>query len=161
MHGDLAKWLRVLGHDTSYAEPSLSDGEVLRIAEAENRIVLTSDRRFPPSSLVVKLPPHASLEELLRFVCQLFPPEEKKFFSRCVKCNTLLTPTVKVSMCSLPRMVRERYSGEFKYCSNCKKLFWRGSHLLRMVRTLRRWGLANISDSYVLSYWNNPEESTF
>ena len=43
MLGRLAKWLRILGYDTLYFS-SLDDNDLVRIARAEGRMVLTRDR---------------------------------------------------------------------------------------------------------------------
>ena len=45
MLGRLAKWLRLLGYDTLYY-PRIENREILRIARADNRILLTRDTRL-------------------------------------------------------------------------------------------------------------------
>lgn len=45
MLGRLAKWLRLLGYDTLYS-PRIEDREILRIARADNRILLTRNTRL-------------------------------------------------------------------------------------------------------------------
>ena len=42
MLGRLAKWLRILGYDTVYS-PSLDDPDLVRISQAEGRLLLTRD----------------------------------------------------------------------------------------------------------------------
>src|SRR5574337_881847 len=51
MLGRLAKWLRLAGYDTLYWRGD--DARLVRLALAENRVVLTRDTRIPP-----RLPPH-------------------------------------------------------------------------------------------------------
>ena len=41
MLGTLARWFRLFGFDTFYANSEISDDEVLKIAETENRILIT------------------------------------------------------------------------------------------------------------------------
>ena len=43
MLGRLAKWLRILGYDTAYF-PHLDDNQLVRLARAEGRLLLTRDR---------------------------------------------------------------------------------------------------------------------
>lgn len=43
MLGRLARWLRVLGFDTVY-DPSLDDAALVRLADTEDRLLLTRDR---------------------------------------------------------------------------------------------------------------------
>jgi uncharacterized protein with PIN domain len=92
MLGRLARWLRVLGYDTSY-DTVLDDPELVRRANDEARVLLTRDRR-----LLRDLRPHQSLEirhddplQQLQSVVQslgLQPPAE--LFTRCLLCNTVL-----------------------------------------------------------------------
>ena len=43
MLGTLAKWLRILGYDTLF-DPDLDDNQLVRLARAEDRVLLTRDR---------------------------------------------------------------------------------------------------------------------
>ena len=45
MLGSLARWLRILGYDTDYANQR-DDAELVRIARAEDRVLLTRDREL-------------------------------------------------------------------------------------------------------------------
>ena len=45
MLGTLARWLRILGYDTSY-ENFIDDNELVQICHLEGRIALTRDRRL-------------------------------------------------------------------------------------------------------------------
>src|SRR5215813_270690 len=47
MVGRLARWLRILGFDVLYSN-RYEDDEILRIASAENRMILTRDTGFAP-----------------------------------------------------------------------------------------------------------------
>jgi hypothetical protein len=51
MLGRLAGWLRAIGHDTAY-EPAAEDGDLVRRAWQERRILLTRDRRLPREWMV-------------------------------------------------------------------------------------------------------------
>ncbi|RLF50606.1 MAG: hypothetical protein DRN11_04375, partial [Thermoplasmata archaeon] len=43
MLGTLAKWLRIFGYDTKYVK-NVDDEDILKIANEENRIILTRDK---------------------------------------------------------------------------------------------------------------------
>ena len=43
MLGTLAKWLRILGYD-AFFDPALDDHQLVRLARAELRVLLTRDR---------------------------------------------------------------------------------------------------------------------
>ena len=45
MLGTLAKWLRIFGFDTIY-EAGMDDGEILQLANTENRIILSRDKEL-------------------------------------------------------------------------------------------------------------------
>ena len=45
MLGTLAKWLRIYGFDTFYANRDISDSELLDISKKENRILITRDKK--------------------------------------------------------------------------------------------------------------------
>jgi uncharacterized protein with PIN domain len=45
MLGRLAKWLRILGYDTAYFS-QIEDSDLVRIARAEGRMLLTRDREL-------------------------------------------------------------------------------------------------------------------
>ncbi len=56
MLGKLARWLRILGHDVIYG-PHLSGHGLIRAARAEERLILTRDRRLkqkqPPPFIMI------------------------------------------------------------------------------------------------------------
>lgn len=80
MLGRLARWLRVLGFDTLF-DPALHDAALVRLAESENRVLLTRDRhllreRHPRTAIEVTS--DAPLDQLVALVDQLKlrPPAE-------------------------------------------------------------------------------------
>ena len=46
MLGSLAKWLRILGFDTFYANAEITDRDLLKIAKDENRIIISRDKEL-------------------------------------------------------------------------------------------------------------------
>jgi len=50
MLGRLARWLRVLGHDTAY-QTDIEDPALVDRAEAEGRVLPTRDRHLVPISV--------------------------------------------------------------------------------------------------------------
>ena len=46
MLGTLAKWLRLLGFDTFYANDEIKDDILLLIAKKENRAIITRDKEL-------------------------------------------------------------------------------------------------------------------
>jgi uncharacterized protein with PIN domain len=132
MLGRLAKWLRILGHDTAYF-PHAEDRELVRLARAEGRLLLTRDgelarRRGLRSLLVESESFEEQLEQLLRdldLAGERPPP-------RCVHCNTILEEVGKETVKeTVPPYVFRRHSN-FTWCPKCDKVYWRGTHWRRM-----------------------------
>jgi hypothetical protein len=98
MLGRLAKWLRLLGYDTAYFA-DLDDNELVRLARAQGRTLLTRDtelaRRRGLSSLLIE---SDELEEQIQQAISELHLETKQPFSRCPVCNTLLQEVEKPSV---------------------------------------------------------------
>ena len=91
MVGKLARWLRVLGFDVAYSN-KYQDDEIIRIAGAENRIILTRDtglaaRRHNCQCLLIESGDYAAQ---IRQVLRSHDLKDFNVFSRCLQCNTLL-----------------------------------------------------------------------
>jgi len=137
----LARWLRVLGWDTTF-QPELADPDLVLLANEQRRIVLTRDRQ-----LLRELRPHRSHEvrsddplEQLRDVVlslQLAPPQE--LFTRCTVCNSPLSEPLSPEQREvlLPPDVRE-LPGPARQCPGCGRIYWPGSHARRMRAALER-----------------------
>src|SRR5262249_1943372 len=87
MVGRLARWLRILGFDVLYSN-RFEDNEILRIATAENRIVLTRDTGFAPRVAPDRLIfiHHNDLESQVDEVLEKLGRHDFRFLSRCVEC---------------------------------------------------------------------------
>ncbi len=145
MLGRLARWLRLYGYDTLYGVED--DDEILRIALAENRVLLTRDSGLAARARrlgveVIALSSN-SLEgqvgELkkrgLEFE-ELFPAH-----ARCPKCNGPIRPIPKDDLRGrVPESVYQKYD-EFYVCENCGQVYWPGRQwreMLRIGEKLRR-----------------------
>lgn len=128
MLGTLAKWLRILGFDTVY-EAGTHDDDILELALAEDRIILSRDRELcgrKPDSIYVD---STDLDEQILQVLRTVPPSGDKLLTRCLECNELLDPLVAedVPEDSVPGDVLERHD-MFHGCRRCQKTYWPGSH---------------------------------
>jgi uncharacterized protein with PIN domain len=133
--GKLAKYLRMLGYDAFYHN-NFDDDEVVLSAQLDDRIVLTRDLGMLKRSDVEKgyyirsTSPKKQLAEVLdRF--DLY--KSIKPFRICMHCNGKIKPASKekVEHRLLPD-TRKHYT-EFFQCSNCKKIYWKGSHHKKMM----------------------------
>ena len=140
MLGTVAKWLRILGFDTLYAK-GMDDSEILETAERENRVILTRDReliaRAEKGGMKSLFLRSADLEDDLRAILDIYPPDPDLFMSRCTICNTPLEEVPRESVKGkVPEGVYERQE-RFWYCSKCDKYYWEGSHWERMEEFIK------------------------
>ncbi len=87
MLGTLAKWLRILGYDTLF-DASLNDHQLVRLARAENRVLLTRDRELARRrGLHALLVAGEHLDDQVRQVLTDLSLAPDHAFSRCPVCN--------------------------------------------------------------------------
>jgi uncharacterized protein len=140
--GTLARSLRMLGFDTVY-ENTLTDKAIAGIAQAEQRIVLTRDvnllkhKAIPVGYWLRSQHTEEQLQEVIRrfrLLRQIRP------FTRCMVCNGKIAVVPKdIVIDQLPPKTR-LYFDEFYQCSDCSRVYWKGSHYERMlgfINTLR------------------------
>lgn len=127
MLGNIVSWLRILGYDSIYWNGD--DGDLIKKAEEENRIILTMDRGVAASAhrlgikamLIAKNETPKVLAELRKKygVNLEFDPEE----TRCPVCNNLLTIT-------------SLHPRKMWLCPRCGKQYWIGGHWKNIVKIL-------------------------
>ncbi len=132
MLGRLAKWLRILGYDTAYFS-QIEDSELVRIARAEGRMLLTRDRELARrkgfSCLLIE---SDRFEEQMRQLLRDLDLDVDSSSSRCARCNTALRPVGKEEVEErVPPYVLRRHE-HFSLCPRCDKVYWRGTHWQRM-----------------------------
>lgn len=137
MLGTLAKWLRFMGYDTAYPG-SMDDSQLLALARAEHRTLLTRDKELASRSPLVLRVRSDDLEEQIREVAATLGLSLVDPLSRCSLCNTVLIPAPPDSVKEfVPEGVRSRHQ-EFWQCPGCHKVYWQGSHWDKMVARLNR-----------------------
>ncbi len=136
MLGRLARWLRILGYDTAYVADT-NDWEIVRLARAEDRLVLTRDRALAERrglrALVVE---SQILEEQLRQVWQSVGPPVDPPFSRCPVCNQRLAAADPRLVQTHAPLFIQRTQTRFSWCAACQRVYWPGSHWKRMQTLL-------------------------
>jgi uncharacterized protein with PIN domain len=141
MCGGLARWLRALGYDAFY-HAGIDDAELVRVAAAQGRIVLSSDgkmfeRRLLRDGVIpsFRLPHGLRLAAQLRLVVQRFRLEPRT--ARCTVCNGELTVCSREAVGSEVPARSLLWATEFYRCENCSKVFWNGSHWQRIGEVRR------------------------
>jgi uncharacterized protein with PIN domain len=128
MLGDVARLLRMCGHDAAYCldRGFEADDELLALADKEARVLVTRDRqlaaRAPASVLVESKDTDEQLRELAAAGVDLeLAPGE-----RCGACNGGLE-RVTPERVDLPGYVPDDADPLWR-CRDCGQYFWRGSH---------------------------------
>ena len=139
--GRLARWLRIMGYDALYI-PGIEDAELVRVAQAEDRAIITRDRlimrrRAIASGRVSALLINGErLEGQLRQVVETYGLDASGGFSRCIECNAPLQAVEREAARSrVPAYVFETQEA-FMGCPCCARLYWRGTHWRNMLREL-------------------------
>jgi uncharacterized protein with PIN domain len=146
MLGTLAKWLRILGYDTLF-DPALTDHQLVRLARAEDRVLLTRDRelarRRGVQSLLVA---SEQLDDQVHQVLVDLGLEFDRSFSRCPVCNELLQAIDRDAARSrVPAYVAQIHD-TFHHCPSCQRVYWRGSHWQRIAEHLAQFRLHGSMD---------------
>ena len=134
--GKLARLLRLLGFDTVWSATA-DDAELAARSLAERRILLTRDRGLLKRSAVTHGyyvragDPDAQVREVVH---RFDLATRARPFSRCMTCNGRLETVDKAEVEGrLPARTR-RHHHEFRRCSTCGRLYWKGSHYERLAR---------------------------
>ena len=140
--GKLARYLRLLGFDSMYAN-DLTDDHIVRLSVAERRIVLTRDRGILKHGAVTHgywLRNTAPRDQLHEVIQALDLAGRIRPFLRCMECNGVLEDVDREAVLErVPASIgREQHA--FRLCGACGRIYWRGSHyekLTQLVQELR------------------------
>lgn len=138
--GALARYLRLLGFDTAW-ERDLADQEIVEMALAERRIILTRDKGILKNGRVTHgywVRNTARLQQLEEVICALDLVRDIAPYTRCMECNGELVVARRSDVVgSVPLQVFLVYR-EFNRCPGCGRIYWRGSHLKRLDKVIER-----------------------
>jgi len=144
MLGTLAKWLRVYGFDTFFANSKLDDADLIEIAKKEKRALITRDKTLSQvarrENLKVYEIKSTDIDEQLNQVLEDIYIDKKQIFSRCLLCNSLISLIDKDRVKNrVPERVYKN-NQKFWYCVKCDKIYWKGSHhnnMLKKIKSMR------------------------
>jgi len=138
MLGKLAKWLLILGFDTSF-DPRRRDDELLSLARKEGRTLLTRDRELLQRAKAVPslYVDSENWRDQVRQVVQAFGlvPDIRPF-TRCLVDNAELKPLPKARARNLVSAFVYERTEEFSLCPACGRVYWPGTHLRDMEKFL-------------------------
>ncbi len=133
--GRLSAYLRMLGFDCIYRN-DLQDEELAQIASAEERILLSRDRRLLMRRTVhygYCLRSLNSRRQVIEVLHRYHLGQQIAPFRRCLRCNALLEPVNKETVLDRLEPLTRMYYEEFHRCPNCGQVYWKGSHYEHML----------------------------
>jgi uncharacterized protein with PIN domain len=142
--GKLAKLLRLLGYDTLFFSGE-TDAQMVHIALAEKRIILTRDTHILKRRLVTAGKVKAILieadninEQIKQVVEELGLHNQIRPFTICLECNQpLLTITKEEAKDRVPPYVWVTQR-EYVECPECHRIYWKGTHWEAMTKRLEK-----------------------
>jgi uncharacterized protein len=146
--GKLARWLRLMGYDTLLFN-EIDDGQMVKMALADNRIILTRDTQFLKRKAITSGRVKALLiadeepEQQLKQVITSFNLDyEHAPFSLCLECNARLIDRVKEELKDIVPPYVYKTQQYFKECPECHRIFWQGTHWVAMNKILGKFAIA-------------------
>jgi uncharacterized protein with PIN domain len=126
----------MFGFDTIY-DPNIDDMDILDSSKNKGRIVLTSDRmlfkRCKKRGIDTILTYNETeIENLVTIFSSLNIKSinSQKVPYLCTSCNGLLNTIIDKNSIKYDIPVRLLHSNKLFYkCTNCRKIYWRGSHM--------------------------------
>ena len=138
MIGRLARMLRVLGYDTLY-QPELKPADLAELAVRDDRTILTrgdTSKRFPDADKIFSVRSELPAEQLLEVIAEFSLDPKSGLWTRCTVCNGNISPVAKEKIKDLVKpKVYELYP-EFYRCAGCGRVYWRGSHVEKILQNL-------------------------
>jgi hypothetical protein len=138
--GKMAKYMRVLGLDIYY-DPLLSAGEIIKISNTENRIILTRSKKllkFKDVNHGMFIRPGTTAQQIRRIIDCLDIKDIVDPFSRCLGCNSLLQPVPKEEILDRIPPKTKAFCDEYARCRSCDKIYWKGTHCLHMKKVVKQ-----------------------
>jgi uncharacterized protein len=137
MLGKLAKWLRILGFDARYEQ--LKNQEQIEAYRRQGLLLITRNRKWSGQSGILCLTADDLTGQLQEVVLQVpIAPQEIRLLERCIRCNDKLGEIDREdALGQVPDYVFETHTS-FHQCPTCQRIYWSGSHPMRVVQRLQR-----------------------
>ena len=143
--GKLAKWLRMMGFDTSFFDEP-DDGQMVKMALAQDRIIVTKDTEFMKRRAITSGRVKALLvsgdyseSQMDTVINKLDLSGKTRPFTRCLECNAELKELDRKEAEGLvPGKVYE-IQDQYMVCPSCRRVYWRGTHWKAMTNKLHEF----------------------
>ena len=147
MLGTIAKWLRIFGFDTFYANSKMDDSQLIDISKNEKRVLITRDKNLLQRAKKEKLKVieinTTDINQQINMVLNHVKINPSKALSRCILCNAELDEIKKDEVIKkVPKRVFDS-NEKFWFCPICKKIYWKGTHydnMIKKINTLKNLG---------------------
>ena len=140
MLGSLARWLRLLGYDTTYPDED-NDRALIDMAKKEDRILLTRDyemtkRRECKEISLIFIENEGGEKQVAEVFSSLgIKPDRELMLTRCSVCNSKIEEVNKSDAKSrVPPGVFEMQD-KFWKCPDCGRFYWMGTHWEKIIAT--------------------------
>ena len=146
MLGTLAKWLLILGHDVAYFR-RIEDDDLVALAAREKRTILTRDRRLVQRRAARNNALLIRSQDLAEQIAQVLRErrlsvEADRLLGRCLRCNTINESVSREAVRDRVPVYVYRTQSRFTRCARCDRVYWRATHVIRMLERLSANGLA-------------------
>ena len=142
MLGGLARWLRAAGYDASW-HPGIDDRDLVRLSQAQHRMLLSSDTGIFRIGLVrdgdiaaLWIPHRTCIHEQLALVLRelrlpILDP-------RCMSCGGILAEVAKELVADKVPPRSFEWAEHFWQCQSCGQIFWHGTHWQKIEAALQQ-----------------------
>lgn len=143
MLGTLCRYLRLMGYDTLSANSLVpgnrkEDSDLVRISKSEGRYLLTRDRelsgRCENCGIFV---PDTDVKEQVKQLIALGLIQPVLRPCRCTICNQRLRFATEKEIADCLYAPKERKHMIFRWCNNCQRLYWEGTHIRNLGEQLQ------------------------
>lgn len=141
--GKLALILRLLGFDALFPG-DVPDAELAGISAGTGRILLTRDIGLLKRSAVTHgcyIRSHDPAEQAEEVLDRLDLRGRVEPFRRCARCGGELEDVDKAEIIHRLEPLTKRYYDEFRVCTECGRIYWKGSHYPALRQLLEDLGV--------------------
>lgn len=139
--GKLARKLRMYGFDTIYRN-NLTDPEIIAVARADKRIILTRDIGILKNGAVTHgyfIRSQHIANQTQEVIHRFDLTGRIKPLTRCIVCNGTIENVDKSKIEHLLKSKTRKFFHTFYQCKGCKKIYWEGSHFKQIKNQITNY----------------------
>jgi uncharacterized protein with PIN domain len=140
--GKLAKWLRMMGFDSRFFNGP-DDGDMVRRALAEDRVILTRDSEIMERRVVrdgrlkaILIKSEVPEKQMRQVLTALELKSDFKPFTLCLECNEPLVAKTREEVANRVPPYVFKTQTQYMECPACRRIYWRGTHWEAMINKL-------------------------